>query len=197
MSDAAAHKPSLREAHAQATRDRILDAFADLLTDTHPAEVSVPDVARRAGVGVATVYRHFPKKLDLFDSYASRNADDVLPLDQYDHPADRLRAVARNFALRETHYRVERFGPVIDEIRSRRRTATYAQWDTAIRRSLPDFDDNDRDRLCRTLGGLFTPWTYISLRDDGGLTPEEAVEALVGIVWSVLENAGANEEDLR
>lgn len=194
MTDADEPQPSLREAHTQATRDRILDAFADLLTETHPASISVPEVARRASVGVATVYRHFPKKIDLFDSYAGRNQADALPLGEYDDPTDRLRAIASNFAKREPYYRVERFGPVIDEIRSRRSEMAFEQWYSAIDESFPNLDREPRERLCRTLAGLFTPWTYISMRDEGGMSPDEAIEALVLTVQAVFRSAARDQE---
>ena len=58
----------LRDDHRRHTRDRIVRAVAELVTEEHPAAVSVPAVARRAGVGVATVYRYFPTKEALLDA---------------------------------------------------------------------------------------------------------------------------------
>ena len=52
--------PTLREAHRADTRERIVHALGEQLTEEHPAALSVPAVARRAGVSVATVYRYFP-----------------------------------------------------------------------------------------------------------------------------------------
>jgi AcrR family transcriptional regulator len=48
-------------ADARRNRERILDAARDLFA-SHPPEVQMDDIARRAGVGVGTVYRHFPDK---------------------------------------------------------------------------------------------------------------------------------------
>lgn len=61
---------SLREDQRLATRRRIVRAVCDLVADEHPAAVSVPAVARRAGVAVATVYRYFPTKEALLDAAA-------------------------------------------------------------------------------------------------------------------------------
>lgn len=58
----------LREDHRRRTRERIVRAVTQLVTEEHPAAVSVPAVARRAGVGVATVYRYFPTKEALLDA---------------------------------------------------------------------------------------------------------------------------------
>jgi AcrR family transcriptional regulator len=48
-------------ADARRNRERILVAARELFAQEEP-EVQIDDVARRAGVGVGTVYRHFPDK---------------------------------------------------------------------------------------------------------------------------------------
>ncbi len=48
-------------ADARRNRERILVAARALFASSRP-EVQIDDVARRAGVGVGTVYRHFPDK---------------------------------------------------------------------------------------------------------------------------------------
>ena len=48
-------------ADARRNRERILEAARELLA-AGPPEVQMDDLARRAGVGVGTVYRHFPDK---------------------------------------------------------------------------------------------------------------------------------------
>jgi len=56
-------------AHAS-TRSHVLDAFVDLVRVRPPWQVSVEAVAERAGVGVATVYRHFKDRAGLFDAFS-------------------------------------------------------------------------------------------------------------------------------
>ncbi len=48
-------------ADARRNRERILAAARELFAESRP-EVQIDDVARLAGVGVGTVYRHFPDK---------------------------------------------------------------------------------------------------------------------------------------
>ena len=48
-------------ADARRNRERILDAAKDVFAEKG-ADAQMDDVARRAGVGVGTVYRHFPNK---------------------------------------------------------------------------------------------------------------------------------------
>ena len=51
-------------ADARRNRERILDAAREVFADSG-LDAQIDDVARRAGVGVGTVYRHFPTKEEL------------------------------------------------------------------------------------------------------------------------------------
>jgi AcrR family transcriptional regulator len=64
-------------ADAQRNRGRLLDAARDVFTD---AGVGAPivEVARRAGVGVGTVYRHFPTKEALFEAILRQDMERLL-----------------------------------------------------------------------------------------------------------------------
>ena len=100
---------TLRDAHKHATRSRIVRAVADLVAEAHPASISVPAVAKRAGVGVATVYRYFPTKEALLDASAMVLGDDAKlgSLDAYpssfeeaaDLLPDQFAAIARQIPL--------------------------------------------------------------------------------------------------
>ncbi|TQL01206.1 TetR/AcrR family transcriptional regulator [Cellulomonas sp. SLBN-39] len=65
MADATTTRP-LR-ADAARNRRRVLDAAREAF-DAHGTDVSLEDVARAAGVGVGTLYRHFPTRLDLVEA---------------------------------------------------------------------------------------------------------------------------------
>jgi AcrR family transcriptional regulator len=44
----------------------------------HGGEAPIEDIARRAGVGVGTIYRHFPTKQDLIDALVVEHFSDVI-----------------------------------------------------------------------------------------------------------------------
>ena len=52
---------------AQRNRDKIVAAARELFTE-RGIDISLDDIARHAGVGVATAYRHFPEKEQLIDA---------------------------------------------------------------------------------------------------------------------------------
>lgn len=54
-------------ADARRNRDRILQAAQEIFA-TEGLSVPIDDVAKRAGVGVGTLYRHFPTKEALFEA---------------------------------------------------------------------------------------------------------------------------------
>lgn len=63
------HASSRRVQRADARRNReaLLVAANDAFTDVGAA-ASLEEIARRAGVGIATLYRHFPARKDLFEA---------------------------------------------------------------------------------------------------------------------------------
>jgi AcrR family transcriptional regulator len=58
-----------QRADARRNRKRILDAAREQFAE-HGLEVHIERIARSAGVGVGTVYRHFPAKEDLLQALA-------------------------------------------------------------------------------------------------------------------------------
>ncbi|WP_182455325.1 TetR/AcrR family transcriptional regulator [Streptacidiphilus sp. P02-A3a] len=60
MSDVA----GVRQARAQHTRDGVLAAAAAVFVD-QGVQAPIRDIAARAGVGLGTIYRHFPTRADL------------------------------------------------------------------------------------------------------------------------------------
>lgn len=64
-------------ADAQRNLDRILAAAADAYAEVGP-DVTIDEIARRAGVGHGTVFRHFPTKDALRAAVISIRLDDLL-----------------------------------------------------------------------------------------------------------------------
>ena len=60
-------RSTLRRADAERNRDRILAAARAAFADTD-ALVSMAEISRRAGVGMATLYRNFPGRQELLEA---------------------------------------------------------------------------------------------------------------------------------
>ena len=68
--------PRPLRADAQRNRARILDAARSVFT-TDGADASLEEIARTAGVGIGTVYRHFPTRNALLDSMFRESVDQL------------------------------------------------------------------------------------------------------------------------
>jgi AcrR family transcriptional regulator len=75
-----------RRADALRNRDRLLDA-ADAVFAAHGPSVSTEEIARRAGVGIGTLFRHYASKEALFEAVLARRLHRL---------ADEIEALAEN-----------------------------------------------------------------------------------------------------
>jgi AcrR family transcriptional regulator len=66
----------VQRADARRNRDQILAVARAVFADAD-AEVSMAEVARRAGVGMATLYRNFPGRRDLLEALYANEVDAV------------------------------------------------------------------------------------------------------------------------
>src|SRR5581483_5639777 len=71
---ATAEKPPRKD--AARNRQRILDAAKELFAE-RGLSVTLHDIAARAGVGVGTIYRHFPDKKPLIDAIFEEHLADT------------------------------------------------------------------------------------------------------------------------
>ena len=68
---------SVLRADAQRNLERILEAARDVFAE-HGLDASVADIAARAGVGTATIFRRFPTKEDLVAAVVEHRLQEVL-----------------------------------------------------------------------------------------------------------------------
>ncbi len=65
-----------RRADAERNRDKILAAARSAFAD-QDAEISMAEISRRAGVGMATLYRNFPSRRELLEALYTDEVDAV------------------------------------------------------------------------------------------------------------------------
>ena len=98
------HSP-LRKEKAEETKERILDGLVKVMARDGISDISIPLVAREAGVSVPSVYRYFPTKRELIgalDEYAHRKgAFTTTDLPQAETPEELARIIPIGFKRRE------------------------------------------------------------------------------------------------
>src|ERR1700738_2121143 len=86
-------------ADAIRNRERVLEAAKVVFSAGGP-EASLEAVARRAGVGIGTLYRHFPAREDLFEAVYRREVEQLSELAEQlrsaKDPVDALRRWLRS-----------------------------------------------------------------------------------------------------
>jgi AcrR family transcriptional regulator len=91
--------PLSRRADAARNRQRILDAARTAFAATG-AETSMAEIARRSGVGPATLYRNFATRHELLEALLTEEVDEVCAAAataEGDSPGDRLTSWLRRF----------------------------------------------------------------------------------------------------
>ena len=180
---------SLREEHRALTAGKIVDAVLELVAEGSLDELSVPAVAKRSGVSVATIYRYYRTKDELLAAAAAEPARRALANQTGDgQPDDELFAFqsamwpefAQNLPLLRHQVSSEAGRDMrtarLDE--SRRRLANYlAHRDV-------DAEEPEGRRLVSLLLLVTGSLALVELHDRQGLTVEEA---LAVSQWAVRE----------
>ncbi|MDQ2649462.1 MAG: TetR/AcrR family transcriptional regulator [Actinomycetota bacterium] len=177
-----------RAAQRRATRDRIVRAVADLVTEEHPAAFSVPAVAKRAGVGVATVYRYFPTKEALLDAASLIGAEDSREAfgdapSTFDELGELLPAYWHEVASKHLGLaRNQIASPVGRELRRRRWETKRNATQTALRQRGIDPDSAEGRRLEAVADVLTSSTALLELHDKAGIPVDQAA---AHVLWAL------------
>jgi AcrR family transcriptional regulator len=149
-------------------RERLLKAAARIL-GTGGADASLEAVAKRAGVGIGTLYRHFPTREALFEAVYRHEVDEVAQLaeqmGQESAPVDALRQWLR----------------AIVQLVATKKGMLAALALAADGRS--DLYAYSAERLSKAIGTLLQRATKAGqIRAD--ITPEDLLRALIGLCYS-------------
>jgi AcrR family transcriptional regulator len=184
----------LREQQAAATRDRILDGLVATMADGL-AEVSMPAVARAAGVSVATVYRHFPNKQALFDAmpdYIARRtgADRLRPPASFRELARSIESIYRNIDGVDDVLRAAMDSPLGDVTRRAQMPARLRFLDDTVASLAPELSEPARSRVVRLLLVLTSSGAQRML-SAAGLDPRTSSDDVVWVVRTIIEAESA------
>lgn len=163
------HTDQIRKPRADAVRnrDRVLEAAKVVFSAGGP-EASLEAVAKRAGVGIGTLYRHFPTREDLFEAVYRREVEQLSELAEQlknaKDPVDALRRWLRsNVAF----------------------VATKKGMSAALAltfQSSSDLAAFSMDRLTKAIGSLLDR-AVAAGEMRGDVSPEDLLRALVGMCY--------------
>jgi AcrR family transcriptional regulator len=186
---------TIRTAQKLVTRQRILDAVLELVAEGELTEVTVPDVARRSGASVATIYRYFPSKDALFEAAAREpalQAAGPLPDRDITGGGAYLEQVWTAFAQNMALLRHQLGSDAGREMRAARFEASHRWFADAVRARGTDPASPNGERLVRLALLLTSSLAFVDLHDRQGV---DAKTAASDVTWAIeaLEAATAKE----
>jgi AcrR family transcriptional regulator len=170
--DAMTDQPVLEKrkprADAIRNRERVLEAAKAVFSQGGP-EASLEAVARRAGVGIGTLYRHFPTREALYEAVYRREVEQLVELAQ--HPEAKMAPVE---ALRRWLRAGVEFIATKKGMAAALAMAAHGSSDLAA---------YSLDRLSRAVGELLQRAVAAGeIRAD--IDPEDLLRALVGMCYA-------------
>ena len=200
---AAAPERSYNNAHrasqAAQTREAIVDAVVRVI-GRGGTEFSIPAVAREAGVSIRTVYRNFPTKRDLLSALA-RDLDERIG---YSLPPGLPDLAALTANVRAYFHALAGMDDTIRAVwasqiaREARDSVGVPAKLAAIAEALDPIvvgrlSGSDRAHLYNVIATLFSQYTLQRMKDDLGLTTDEAAESIVWAIQALVREATGSE----
>ena len=192
-----AYRSQLRGQQAQETRARVLDATVRVMAGGI-AFVSIPHVAREAGVSVPTIYRHFATKRDLLGAvypHVVRRAglDQVAAPRSVDEFRDGLHAHFERTDSLGDLARAAMASPGADESRRINMPDRLAMFRHLADSIEPRPSEVDRDRIARLLVILTASSALRLWRDQLGSSVEEAADDVDWALRAVIASATSRD----
>jgi AcrR family transcriptional regulator len=181
MSGNAANSARKPRADAIRNRERLLETAADIFSAGGP-DASLEAVAKRAGVGIGTLYRHFPTREALFEAVYRREVDQLSELAE--RLADEVEPVE---ALRRWLHANVRLVATKKGMVAALALAAYRP---------SELHAYSADRLAKAVGSLIDRAAKAGdIRAD--ITPEDLLRALVGMSYNVYDTPNWRKTALR
>jgi AcrR family transcriptional regulator len=166
MDDHADHTRKPR-ADAVRNRERVLEA-AKVVFSTGGRDASLEAVAKRAGVGIGTLYRHFPTREDLFEAVYRREVEQLSELaEQLKNAKDPVDALRR--WLRSN----------VEFVATKKGMSAALALTFQSSSELAAFS---MDRLTRAIGSLLDR-AVAAGQMRGDISPEDLLRTLVGMCY--------------
>ena len=184
------YRSQLRAEQAEETRTRILDATMRVMA-RGIATLSVPDVAREAGVSVPTVYRHFGTKQALLAAvypHLARRAGlgQVAAPESVEDFREMVRSVFARLSSMGDEARFAMSSPASEEARQTQMPSRYAMSRKFVAGLMPAASEVDRDRLARVLIILASSSSMRMWLDHLGSSVDEAADDVDWLLRTVL-----------
>jgi AcrR family transcriptional regulator len=186
------------ERHQQ-TRQRIVETAVELHGAYGPAQTTITDIAKRAGVQRQTVYNHFPDELSLLKACSAHNRTlnpppDPEPWKLIADPQSRLRrALAEVYAYNRRNEQMQanvtrdaQANPNVGKVFEARIKHQERMRDALGAGFLEQGDEQRHKQLYGALWVALEFQTWHTLVREQGFEDEEVIELMVGMVQCLM-----------
>lgn len=179
------HSP-LRQEQMQRTREQILEGLIRVMA-RGMADLSIPQVAREAGVSVPTVYRYFKTKRELIEAVGMYTLQKIgaagrQPPQNVEELIAGIRELSRQYEELDETLRAAAMSEFAYEVRRAVLPARLKMLEHALAPVTGALSEEDRVRLCNVVLVLTATATIRAFKDYLGLSGEETAD---NIEWAI------------
>ena len=189
------YSSSLRSEQAEQTRDRIVRAAVDLLSAADAGDLSMNEVAGRAGVSVRTVYRNFATREALLDGVVAWIGDQLgrrvgpPPSTSTEYVETTPRVIAALFEI-EPLYRALFATTTGRESHRRTKGARLDDIQRAFETEIESMDEDQARRFAAVMHLVSSSNGALFMKDYWGLDADEIGRALQWAIRTLADAAG-------
>lgn len=190
----------LRSNQKENTRDRILDAVAEIISEGRILDFSVKDVAVRAGISYGTVYRHFPTRESFLEALYEVAAEIMAqsysfsPQSLDDIPAMAEKAVEL-FEKRATLVQAFTIALLANNVQPKSRNQRDQKIQEMVMKGAQDLSSEAARQVAAIISHLYSSLTWITLRQRYGLNSKDTSEAMNWALQTLIKDLTRHEED--
>ncbi len=183
------------QTHRREVREAILDRTWELATQRGPTAVTMSEIAARAGIGRATLYKYFPDVEAILSAWHNRRIRHHLAhlaevRDESADPAQRLRTVLEAYALIQAERLRHHHAPHAELATLLHRGDEVARAQRQLHRLIHDLlIDAQKNRDVRTdfNAGELATYCLCALSGAGALDSKAAIRRLVALTLTAVK----------
>lgn len=193
MKEKQSYHSNLREEQMKQTRERILEGLVKTMA-RGIADISIPAVAREAGVSVPTVYRYFKTKRELIEALGGHFVQKVgfsgrQPPQSPEELTSMLKELFMRYEGLDETVRAAAMSEVSYEMRKEGLPLRLKMIENALAPVLDQFSETDSIRLRNVVLVLTSTATIRAFKDYLDLSGEEAADNVIWAIQTLIQAA--------
>ena len=183
----------LRERQKAFTRDLVMRGLAELIAEGKILTFTIQDVAYRAGVSYAAIYRHFPTREALLEELYDWSEDVARAKVPPDPKTidDILRVVEETIPIFEENaaaVQAMSMASAVLDLHPQRRVRRGRMIENLVRDAAPNLSEDDSKRAYAVIRLLVSSQTWVAMRKRFRLDGKGTVRALTWALRTLIED---------